>query len=140
DDLIGEVRRSLNMKVLSCIIVVGLSFLALAVRGAETANARIWCWSLRFQQGTGSLDETLDLSTINNSNNGELAPYQGDTYGSGFVLDLSGLPVTGVIYVNLPTVVDVNGNGFDDFFETSQGVGSIQTSGNYQTALGGGTI
>ena len=95
---------------------------------------------MRFQEGTDSFGETLDLSTINGTYNGELAPFIGDTYASGFALDFMGLPITGTLHVKLPPVVDVNGNGFDDFFEVALGVDTIQTSGSYQTPIGGGSV
>jgi len=95
--------------------------------------------SLRFQEGSDSFGDTLDFSTINNSYNGELAPFSQGTLGSGFVLDFSGMPITGTIYIDLPPLVDANGNGFDDFFETSQGVQAAST-GHYVTAIGGGTV
>ncbi len=106
---------------------------------AESAKARLWCLSLRFQQGQDSFGDTLDLSTINGSPNGELAPYNGLTNGSGFSLDVSGLPINGAMFINLPPVVDVNGNGFNDFFESALGV-SATTSGTYNTGMGNGTV
>ena len=65
-------------------------------RAAQTAQARIYCQSLRFQQGVYhglAGDTTLDLSTINQNNlgdpafpkNGELAPTFSDPdHFSGF--------------------------------------------------------
>ena len=47
--------------------------------------------------------------------------------------------IYGTIYVDLPLGVDAN-NGFDDFFEVSQGVGSSVTSGSYNTAISSGTV
>src|SRR6266851_4526926 len=79
-------------------------------RGVELAKARMWCLSLRFQQGSAGLGATLDLTTINNGYNGELAPtFTGRTYYSDFALD-AGFPVTGVINVDLPPSVDANGD------------------------------
>lgn len=127
------------MKGLSLGVLAGLSLLAVTSRGAETAHARMWCLSLRFQEGSDSFGNTLDFSTISSSYNGELAPYNQRTWGSGFVLDYSGMPITGTIYIDLPPIVDANGNGFDDFFEVSQGV-QAATTGQYTTAIGGGTV
>ena len=45
-----------------------------------------------------------------------------------------------MIYVDLPLGVDVNGNGFDDFFEVSQGVSTAVTSGSYNTDISSGTV
>jgi hypothetical protein len=131
-----------DMKGLSLAVIACLIFLPLTSRSTEIAHARIWCLSLRFQEGSDSTGvDTLDFSTINNSYNGELAPYSQRTWGSGFVLDsLSlGMPITGTIYIDLPPLVDANGNGFDDFFEVSQGVGA-STTGRYTTAISTGTV
>ena len=109
------------------------------MHAAEVANARIWCLSIRFQQGMDSFGDTLDLSTISSTANGELAPYNGLTYASGFSLDVSGLPIAGTLYLNLPAVADINGNGFNDFFESALSVGAM-TSGSYTTGLENGTV
>ena len=109
--------------------------------GSETAHARLYCESLRFQQGT-TFGGTLDLSTIGGPPfNGELAPYSGNTWGSSFALYYGGLGnIYGVIYVDLPLGVDANGNGFDDFFEVAQGVNTTVTSGSYSTDISSGTV
>jgi hypothetical protein len=109
------------------------------LNASETANARIWCLSLKFQQGSDSNGDTLELSTISESSNGELAPANDGSYVSGFTLDISGLPLTGVIHLNLPDMTDANGDGWPDFFEVSQAVGG-PSAGTYSTPLGGGQI
>jgi hypothetical protein len=73
---------------------------------AGTAQARLWCESLKFHQAVAMGDETLDLSSVSGSPNGELLPYSGDTYASGFTLDFGGVPIYGTMYVPLPPVVD----------------------------------
>src|SRR5690606_8302885 len=92
---------------------------------AETAQATIFCWSLRFHQGEDTnpfSDATLNLSTVNGVPNGELAPwYSSYTHSSGFVLDWI-LPINGQMVLNLPTSPDANNNGFDDSYEVSQGI------------------
>jgi len=126
-------------------MVVG--FLALAVvcwspmpaRSSESAQARLWCWSLHFQQGSDSFGDTLDLSTIAGTPNGELAPYNGIEYVSAFALDSQGFPVTGTMFVNLPAYVDNNNNGWPDFFEVSQPVSAV-TFGNYTTPISSGNV
>jgi hypothetical protein len=108
--------------------------LSASSQGAETAHARIYCMSLRFQEGA-TYGGTLDMSTVGGPPyNGELMPYSGRTWASGLALVWSGMPDGGSIYVNLPPVVDANGNGFDDFFEVSQGVAGTVTSGSYSTS------
>ncbi len=128
------------MKWWAVIVAAVWGILPLAAPGAQTAQARMWCLSLRFQQGADSFGDTLDLSTVAGTPNGELAPYNGDTYGSGFALGLySGVSIYGTIYVNLPPYADANGNGFDDFFEVALAAGGT-TTGTYTTAIGGGTV
>jgi hypothetical protein len=114
-------------------------FVPVPGRSAETAQARMWCLSLHFQQGSDGFGDTLDLSTISSTPNGELEPYNGLEYISGFALDSSVFPITGTIYVNLPPFVDADNDGWPDFFQVSQGAGGT-TSGTYATAIGGGTV
>jgi len=122
------------MKRFLIFLMAGWFLLSASSHGAETAHARIYCMSLRFQEGT-TYGGTLDISTIGGSSyNGELMPYSGRTWASGLVLVWSGMGDSGTIYVNLPPVVDANGNGFDDFFEVSQGVAGTVTSGSYSTS------
>ena len=40
----------------------------------------------------------------------------------------------------LPPVADANGNGFNDFFEVSQGLANTVTSGRYTTVISAGDI
>jgi len=130
------------MKFFARLFVIASTLHPLLLPAAETANARIWCFSLRFQQGTDSFGDTLDFTTISSGVNGELAPYRGVTYISTFLLDdfnYSGLTVNGTIYVNLPAITDANDNGFNDFFEAALGI-SATTSGSYSTGLGNGTV
>jgi hypothetical protein len=122
------------MKRFLIFLMAGWFLLSASSQGAETAHARIYCMSLRFQEGT-TYGGTLDMSTIGGPPyNGELMPYSGRTWASGLALVWSGMPDGGNIYVNLPPVVDANGNGFDDFFEVSQGVAGTVTSGSYSTS------
>src|SRR5207247_11171152 len=104
-------------------------------RAAQTAQARIYCQSLRFQQGVYhglAGDTTLDLSTINQNNlgdpafpkNGELAPTFSDPdHFSGFVLYdtlLDDVVLVGEIDLNTAIFADVNGNGFEDFLDVTE--------------------
>jgi len=111
-----------------------------ALPAAQTAQATLFCWSFRFHQGTGTFDETLDLSSIPGLPNGELASwFSAYTHRSQFALDFGGFPITGTLYLDLPDFADANGNGFDDSFEVSQAT-SGTSQGEYVTAIGGGTI
>jgi hypothetical protein len=109
------------------------------IGSAETAQARIWCWSLHFQQGSDGSGDTLDLTTISGTPNGELAPYNGLQYVSNFLLDSLGTPIPGTMYLNLPPFTDDNTNGWPDFFEVTQAV-TAATSGTYSTQISTGTI
>lgn len=127
-----------HMKLFACLMLL-VCLDPLNARSAETASGRIWCLSLQFQQGTDSFGDTLDFSTTAGSPNGELEPYNGLTYISGFTLDISGQPITGTMQLNLPPFQDANSNGFSDFFESSQGVGA-STSGTYTTPISTGSV
>lgn len=127
------------MKLFSFAIVILSAFSPFIAPGAETANGRLWCLSLRFHQATTSFGDTLDLSTVNGTPNGELEPYQSLTYVSGFTLDVSGFPINGTIFINLPAFADINGNGFNDFFESALAVGGT-TSGTYSAGPENGTV
>src|SRR5690348_2325246 len=130
------------MKYLACLVIALSAGFSIRGQGTETANSRIWCLSLRFQEGNDGSGDTLDLSSIPSTYNGELLPYNGLTYVSAFYLDAfnsSGLTVNGTMYINLPPVADANGNGFNDFFESAMPVGAT-TTGSYTTVLGNGMV
>src|SRR5256885_9341345 len=80
---------------------------------ARTAQARLFCLSLRFQQGIyhGLLgDVTVDLSTISLSTpNGELEPYTGPDHVSQFHMKDTFSDMTiedGVLYLDVPAFTD----------------------------------
>lgn len=133
------------MKALILFISAGCILGCAAARGTETAQARLFCMSLQFQEGT-TYGGTLDLSTVGGPPyNGELVPTFssdsfGNPWGSGFALYYGGYGnIYGTLYVILPPFADVNSNGFADFFEVSQGVNAT-TSGYYTTDISTGTI
>lgn len=133
------------MKALCFFIAAGWVLGCAKVQGTETAQARLYCLSLQFQEGT-TYGGTLDLSTIGGPPyNGELLPTFssdafGNPWGSNFALYYGGYGnIYGTMYVTLPPFSDANSNGFDDFFEVSQSV-SASSSGNYTTAISTGTI
>ena len=123
--------------LLPALVLWSVSFESLAV---QTAQMRLSCYSVRFHQAENSFGDTLDLTSIPPEINGELFPSGPDTYASNFQLDYSGFPIDGALEVSLPDFTDANGNGFDDFFEVAQGVGSALTSGHYDTAISSGTL
>ena len=132
------------MKTLFLSFIAGWIFISTAAHGAETAQARLFCLSLQFQEGTAYGGDTLDLSSSSGTSNGELPIYVdsgGNNYGSDyfFLNDNVYGTIPGIIhYVYLPAFTDANSNGFDDFFEVSQGVATIVTyNGYYETYLSG---
>ncbi|NOS71672.1 MAG: hypothetical protein HOP33_17320 [Verrucomicrobia bacterium] len=129
------------MKTTALLLTALLISISTYVHATQTAQATLFCWSLRFQQGHGSFDETLDFSTISGTPNGELAPwFSFYTHSTGISLDpFGGFPIPGTMDLDLPPFTDANGNGFDDSFEVSQAAGGT-SSGEYTTAGGGGTV
>ena len=103
---------------------------------AQTAEARFYCLSLRFRQGSDAMGfYTLDLSTLPSPAvaNGELAPtFSQPTHSSGFRLTdvVWELTMEGALAINLPMSEDVNENGYPDFFEVGQSTGGT-TSGSF---------
>lgn len=129
------------MKMTGVLLTTAAITLASTLEAAQLASATLFCWSLRFQQGEDSFgDSTLDLTGAGSTANGELVPwYSVYTHRAGFVLDWMGFGINGTLYLDMPSLPDVNGNGFDDSFEVSQAANG-SSSGEYLTALGGGTI
>jgi hypothetical protein len=130
----NAVSAGAAMKRFFILLTAGWLLYPITNYGSETAQARLYCMSLRFQQGT-TYGGTLNISSIGGPPyNGELLPYSGDTWYSGLALYWSGMSDGGTIYINLPPYVDANNNGFDDFFEVSQGVtNEVTTGGSYST-------
>ena len=132
------------MKTVQVLFTAGLLCVPVTFPIAQTAQARLYCLSLRFQQGASDAGNfTLDLSTIAPPSppNGELAPsFDDPSHSSGFILEDRDLliSVPGVIEVDVP-LRDANQNGFADFFEASQPV-SETTSGRFTTPLDQGTV
>ncbi len=129
------------MKRLTCLILAALPLIPCLSRGAETAQARIWCDSLRFQRGYDQHGlYTLDLTTLSTGINGELTwNFMSGNYLYSTYLELTDFSFGGetfqgtleVDYPDYPNVPDANGNGFNDFFEVAQPVASVTTSGEY---------
>lgn len=134
------------MKRFGILLTAGWLFYPITNHGAETAQARLYCMSLRFHQGSGPSGAYLNLSSTGGSPyNGELLPTFGDSsgnpWGSYFFLYYGGYgTIPGTLYVNLPPFTDANSNGFDDFFEVSQGVATTVTSGSESTSLSSGSV
>jgi len=127
------------------IVAAGLFLTPISAGVAQTAQARLFCLSLRFQQGrSAGGDFTLDLTLIAppSAPNGELAPsFDTPSHLSGFILNDPNFPEPfyGSIAFDVPRLADANANGFEDFFEVSQAV-SGTTTGFFQTAVDSGSV
>jgi hypothetical protein len=114
---------------------------------AETAQARMYCFSPRFQRSSDQTTFfTLDLTTLAVGVNGELA--FGDFFGTGsthssfLVLtdQLFSEVYDGAMALNVPTGGDANGNSYPDFYEVARAVSST-SSGLYEIdGIGNGAV
>jgi hypothetical protein len=115
--------------------------------GGQTAQATLWCDSMRFQRG---IDQEglhyLDLTSLSSGLNGELTL---DFFQSGYThstfLELAdnalGRTLVGMMVLNVPLGRDVNRNGINDFFEVSQAVEQQNSSGKFELqVLGAGLL
>jgi hypothetical protein len=131
-------------QLLILLLVAGGLLYSATSQGMETARARLFCLSLQFQEGPGPSGSGtyLNLSSTGESPyNGELLPYSSSEWASYFFLYYGGFgTIPGTIYVSLPSFTDANSNGFDDFFEVSQGVSATVTSGSEYTGISSGTV
>ena len=137
------VQLNCHMKRILVVSMGVLLWASINSHAAQTAQARLYCLSVRFHQAsTPDGQFTLDLTTIDSSVglNGELAPTFADPidpshYYSGFhehdtIFDEF---FDGFIEFDVPMSADVNNNGLADFFETSQSVSST-TTGDYDAS------
>jgi hypothetical protein len=106
-------------------------------QASENAQATIFCYSLQLQEGIDpDANYYLDLTSLSGSVNGELAP---DFFASGYTHssyislkdELLGDTLSGDLVLDVPSGGDANGDGFPDFFQVSQGVTDLPSSGAY---------
>ncbi len=93
--------------------------------GDQSALARLYCLSLQFQHASDSTTEySLDLQ------NSELWPYDPSSYAATITLsdDWLGGSFPGYMKLPIPPPEDADGDGFDDFFESTQPVNAVATS------------
>ncbi len=116
---------------------------------AASAQARLFCLSLRFQTATTkvlgqaySLDFARDLSAA--TPNGELFPLfnpEQPSHSTYFLMHDPTLgDLSGTLGIDVPPIVDANLNGFSDFFESSQAVETVTTQGVYDVQVDHGTV
>lgn len=131
-------------------IFLGLAVLILTpvvCLAVQTAQVRMYSLSLRFHTSTDQSGAfSIELSTITNSNNGELGPYfyffdPGFTHSA--YLDLSDVlddHMYGAMDLSVPQSGDADVDGFPDFFEVSQPASGV-TSGKYRIpGFGNGNV
>ncbi len=131
------------MQLLGCLLAGILSISALTSRGSESAQATAFCYSIRFQRGLEpDGNYYLDLTSTRDVNNGELAL---DCFDSGYthsaylslVDELLGDTLSGEIVMDVPDGGDANKDGYPDFFQVSQGVTNLSTTGAYRLPVYG---
>jgi hypothetical protein len=122
-----------------------LPMLPIATGAEQVAQARAFCVSLRFQRGTEPFDlYTLDLTTIQTGNNGELAMDLQGSYSHYSLLTMHDevwfMDIPGTLALDVPMSADVNDDGFWDFFEVAQGVNAPSTGQYNFGSYGSGTV
>jgi hypothetical protein len=131
------------MKLFGCLVAGMVSFCPIASRSSETARATIFCYSPHFQRGVElNGNYCLDVTSIPGGINGELAL---DFFNSGYshsgylslVDELLGQTLTGQLALDVPDGGDLNHDGFPDFFQITQGVTNLVSTGAYHLDLYG---
>jgi hypothetical protein len=124
-----------------------------SVSAAQDASMELFCLSLRLNAATAkmlSIPYTLEFTSgsvaTGEAANGELGVSDGavTTHVTQFRLNSDTMlePITGVMYLNVPTIGDANKNGLNDFIEPSQVVSPVLTTGYIYDDLTGseGTV
>jgi len=128
------------MKKILVLFTLGLSFLPSITPGAQTAQGRFVCMSLRFHHSAANdtigTRWTMDMTTLNAGINSEMAPeFFTGGYSNGAYVELYSELIddtfTGGIVLDTPDFNDANDNGFADFFEVSQPVPPLTADGAY---------
>jgi hypothetical protein len=143
-------KSGASMKKILVLFTIGLTLLPSLTPGAQSAKARLFCLSPRFQRGAANdmngFRWTMELTTLDFGLNGELAPdFVTGGYSNGAWLELYSelLDDTfqGIMGLDTPDFADANGNGLDDFYEVSQAVPSRPAVGAYSlTGFGNGNF
>ncbi|HTI98571.1 MAG TPA: hypothetical protein VL527_06675 [Dongiaceae bacterium] len=130
------------MKRLLLFLILGLGFLPGSSPGAVPAQVRMRCLSLNVQSAVATdsygFRWRISLTTLSSGDNGELAP---DFFGSGYThsayldiySELNNGTDPGAMALDVPDGGDANGNGLPDFWEVSQGVNGLSSSGVIQS-------
>jgi hypothetical protein len=130
-------------------IILGVIFytFSFASEASETAKATMFCYSLRFQRGVeADGNYFLDLGSSTAGTDGELAL---DFFSSGYTHsaylsltdELFGDTIPGQLAIDVPDGGDANKDGFPDFFQVSQAVANLASSGaDHLASYGDGAV
>lgn len=146
--------KSMFGRILRCGVVCMAGLVSwISVSAAQDASMDLFCLSLRMNAATAkmlSIPYTLEFTSgsvaTGEAANGELGVSDGAvaTHVTQFRLssDTFSDPITGVMYLNVPTIGDANKNGLNDFIEPSQAVSPVVTTGYIYDDLTGseGTV
>jgi hypothetical protein len=118
------------------VLFLGLMSFTVTMWARDPAQVRFYCTSVQLLPANGGPGqaETFEVttdSTLGEINNEVNASTDVPVY---FQLDdpTSAGTVAGQIIIPFPAPVDANGNGFDDFYESSQAVPPTNTQGAFQ--------
>lgn len=145
------------MKPRLILLVAGLSLLPWMALGAHTAQARMYCVTVRLNQGTDGLGDTFSVNSSGTADGAgeiiqwgeppqrELQPFPPILYTSIASLYVKQYAFTFVdsgLIIYLPELVDSDNNGIPDFFEVAQGIDTNAYNGSYHFGLpvGNGAI
>ncbi len=124
-----------------------------SVSAAQDATMNLFCLSVKLDAATAkmlSIPYTMEFTSgsiaTSEAANGELGVSDGAvaTHVTQFRLssDTGVDPITGIMYLDVPPTTDTNKNGLNDFFEPSQAVVAVGTTGKLYDDLTGseGTV
>src|SRR6516225_3403170 len=131
------------MKLTGLLLAGLVSLCPLKTHATQSANATIFCYSPRFQRGLDpGGNYYLNLTSLPGAFNGELgldfldSGYTHSAYLS-LVDESLGETLAGQLALDVPDGGDGNHDGFPDFFQTSQGITNIVSTGAYHLDLYG---
>ena len=143
-----DIRVSKNHVKLAALLVISAIVLGPLITVADqTAQARMYCFSPRFQRSEDQSGFfTLELTTLSSGVNGELA--FGDFFGTGYshstflILtdQLFGDQYNGAMALDVPGGGDANGNHYPDFFEVTQSVNTASSGAYNVSGIGSGSV
>jgi len=133
-------KSMINGILRSCLIFMAGLGSWVSVSAAQDASINLFCLSLRLDAATAkmlSIPYTMEFTSgsvaSGEAANGELGISDGTvrTHVTQFRLNSDTFlePITGILYLDLPTIGDSNKNGLNDFLEPDRAVASVATTG-----------